>query len=118
MSALLGAFAIGLGAFGAHYLKAQLTASGKMDIWDTAVLYHLVHAVALLTIAIHLPHRKAVSWLWTLGVIFFSGSLYTLALHPTWKWIGPITPLGGALLIAGWIGLLWKPRPSALPSHE
>ena len=109
VAALLGALAVALGAFGAHALAAQLEQTGKADIWKTAAFYHLVHAVAMLAIAAHAPQRRFACGAWTLGILFFSGSLYLLALHPSWKWLGPVTPLGGAFLLAGWICLMWKP---------
>lgn len=73
------------------------------------MFYHIIHAVALLAVSLHMPRRKAIGTTWTLGIVLFSGSLYLLALHPDWKWLGPVTPVGGLFLLAGWIGLIWKP---------
>jgi len=107
-AALLGASGVALGAFGAHGLRARLTPE-RLESWETAVLYHLLHAVALLALAlfaratgrgIALP-----AGLWTAGVLLFSGSIYLLALGGP-RWLGPVTPLGGLSLLAGWLSLL------------
>lgn len=90
-----------LGAFGAHLLKPLLLAHGTLDGWQTAVHYQFIHALALLALSRQLGRGPAVCWL--LGVLFFSGSLYLLTTNPGQVWAGPITPLGGLLLIAGWI---------------
>jgi uncharacterized membrane protein YgdD (TMEM256/DUF423 family) len=104
-SGVLGLLGVGLGAFGAHALRPTLEAAGTVAAWQTAVLYHLVHAVALLAIASH-PHRfsRAAGVCWTIGVLAFSGSLYVLALGGP-RWLGPVTPLGGLFLLAGWAGV-------------
>ncbi len=107
---LLGATGVGLGAFGAHALKPQLLASGRLEIWQTAVHYHLLHAVALLAAALGGAALPAASsrWIqraglcWAVGVGLFSGSLYWLALGGP-RWLGPITPLGGLAMILGWV---------------
>jgi len=111
----LGFFAIILGAFGAHALKERLTAQG-VEVWNTAVTYHLLHAVALLALAAWCEARASAKapepdcrakylWraaqCWMAGIALFSGSLYILALGGP-PWLGPVTPLGGLLLIAGW----------------
>ena len=99
---LLGFTGVALGAFGAHALKDTLTAAGTLDTWRTAVLYQLIHAVALLA----LPAWPWVGRSWIVGVVLFSGSLYWLALGGP-KILGPITPLGGAALLLGWALLIW-----------
>lgn len=99
LPAILGFTAVALGAFGAHGLKAVLTANDTAAIWQTAVLYHLVHAVASLWAAERSPR---VGWVWAAGVLIFSGSLYLLAVTNI-RWLGAITPLGGLLLLAGWV---------------
>lgn len=102
---LLGISGVGLGAFGAHGLKSALAARGMTEAWETAVLYHLVHAVAMLSLSGHAPAggrwQRRAAWAWALGVALFSGSLYALALGGP-RWLGPITPLGGAAFLAGW----------------
>ena len=88
-----------LGAFGAHALSSTLAANGTLAIWNTAVLYHLVHTVAALWAA---SHNKVATWLWLSGVGVFSGSLYILAITNI-RWLGAITPIGGLLFLAGWL---------------
>lgn len=101
VAAILGFTGVALGAFGAHGLKAVLAANGSAAIWQTAVLYHLVHAVASLWAA---ERKPAVAWIWTAGVVLFSGSLYLLALTNI-RWLGFLTPLGGILFLIGWARL-------------
>lgn len=108
-SGLAGFSGVALGAFGAHALKATLAVSGFASIWETAVLYQLVHAVAALAVSLHAQSRSpdACKWparacgCWLLGIGLFSGSLYLLALGGP-HWLGPVTPLGGGFLLAGW----------------
>ena len=97
-AAVLGFLGVALGAFGAHGLKAILEANATMAIWQTAVLYHLVHAVAALWAS---EKRPAVVWIWTAGIVIFSGSLYILAVTNV-RWLGAITPIGGILFLIGW----------------
>jgi uncharacterized membrane protein YgdD (TMEM256/DUF423 family) len=107
---LLGFTGVGLGAFGAHALKESLTASGTLPLWQTAVQYHLIHAVALLALGAWPSTGIQAHWTagcWTAGVILFSGSLYGLALGGP-KILGPITPLGGLALLAGWLFIAWS----------
>jgi uncharacterized membrane protein YgdD (TMEM256/DUF423 family) len=111
LSALFGASGVMLGAFGAHALKLILIQNGMNEVWDTAVRYQLIHALALLALTSLYSNsswavfRHKLSWvarLWTIGIILFSASLYLLALGGP-LWLGPITPLGGVSLIAGWL---------------
>ena len=104
LAAILGFTGVALGAFGAHGLKDVLSANGTAAVWQTAVLYQLVHAVASLWAA---ERRPFVARLWAAGVLFFSGSLYALAITNV-KWLGAITPVGGVLFLLGW-ALLMKP---------
>jgi uncharacterized membrane protein YgdD (TMEM256/DUF423 family) len=105
ISGLLGLIGVLLGAFGAHALKATLTARGMSDVWEKAVFYHLIHAVAVFAVAATLSGsrpwlaRAAISW--TVGVILFSGSLYAFALGSP-HWLVYITPLGGLAFLLGW----------------
>lgn len=103
IAALLGFTGVAAGAFGAHALKATLVAREMTTAWDKAVLYQLVHAVVLLVVNLQPASRglRAAAWCWIAGVIFFSGSLYGLALGGP-RILGPITPLGGLALLAGW----------------
>ena len=99
-----------LGAFGAHALKGTLSANGTTDVWNKAVLYHFIHALALLVLAALPAVSRAASSLFVAGIVIFSGSLYLLALTNV-KWLGAITPLGGLCFLAGWVCLfVWPPR--------
>lgn len=101
-----------LGAFGAHGLKAVLARHDTTEIWHTAVLYHLVHAVVMLTLALTRPQARG-PWISLLiGIVLFSGSLYVLAvtgLRP----LGAITPLGGVAFLVGWGWLAFCPKSKA-----
>jgi uncharacterized membrane protein YgdD (TMEM256/DUF423 family) len=99
----LGFLAVALGAFGAHFFKPHLLALGTESAWQTAVFYHLTHALVLLFLSLY-PYRPA-AFAFLLGVILFSGSLYLLAWTGL-KWLGAITPAGGVCLLIGW-GLLF-----------
>ena len=104
VASLLGFFAVAFGAFGAHALKDRLTQLGTMHSWETAALYHLIHALVMLILATGLPFRKTAFLSFLVGVTLFSGSLYTLAFTGV-KSLGIITPFGGVALLIGW-GLL------------
>lgn len=102
VGAVFGAFAVILGAFGAHALRDTLASTGHIETWHTAVLYHLVHSVAAFAIASGDSRKsRTAAWLWIVGIVLFSGSLYCLALGGP-RWLGPVTPLGGVALILGW----------------
>ena len=104
LAALAGFLAVGLGAFGAHGLKTTLEANGNVQIWQTAALYHLVHAVVLLVVASRSTLSRLPFALFGIGIVLFSGSLYLLAVTNV-KWLGAITPFGGLCLLAGWLAL-------------
>ncbi len=104
LAAGAGATGVGLGAFGAHGLQDVVSDPHLLEVWETAARYHLLHAVALLALASH-PTRSV--WgprLFAFGIAIFSGSLYLLALTDI-RWLGAVTPLGGVLLIAGWVAV-------------
>jgi|UniRef100_UPI00378332C7 uncharacterized membrane protein YgdD (TMEM256/DUF423 family) len=105
VSALLGFLAISLGASGAHGpVHEKLKAAGELEHWETALQYHLPHAVVLLLLTFFASSKRTMVWAWRMilaGVLLFSGSLYLLAYTGT-KWLGAITPLGGLSLMAGW----------------
>jgi len=109
-SSISGIIAVGLGAFGAHALKAKLEAEGTLATFQTAVQYQFFHTLALLIIGL-LINRYAQSWLtysgyaMMAGVVIFSGSLYLLCFTGQ-KWLGAITPIGGVGFILGWFFLL------------
>lgn len=104
---LLGATAVMIGAFGAHALRNMLEAAGRSETFETAVKYQFYHAIALVVIGaltFHVNHR----WLtysgysFIFGVLIFSGSLYLLCFTGITKF-GMITPVGGLLMIIGWL---------------
>jgi uncharacterized membrane protein YgdD (TMEM256/DUF423 family) len=102
-------FAVVLGAFGAHALKARLDSSGMLDVWNKAVLYHFLHAIALLVLALLASTNRLTYFLLVAGILLFSGSLYTMALTNI-RWLGAITPLGGLCFLAGWAWLVIAPK--------
>lgn len=106
--------AVALGAFAAHSLKPNLT-EYQIKIFETGTRYHFYHTFGILIIALFadkLPVKKLniIGWLFTIGILLFSGSLYLLATRDligvTWSFLGPLTPLGGTLFIIGWAILL------------
>jgi len=104
---LLGALAIALGAFGAHGLKARLALVPEaVGWWETATFYLLTHAVAIGAIA---GRSLWPARLWALGATIFAATLYAMSLGAP-RWFGAITPIGGSLLIAGWVVLAWTAR--------
>ena len=114
--ALFGASGVVLGAWGAHGLAAFL-GTNDTGAWDTAVLYQLVHALALLCVGLLLEQRRLVTLRvaalgMMAGVLLFSGSIYALVLGAP-PWVGPITPVGGLAFIVGWTALVlgvWRER--------
>lgn len=108
LAAFFGFTGVALGAFAAHGLKNRLSAD-YLAIFHTGVTYQLVHALALFGVAllaVHLPGRL-VGWagyLFVLGIVLFSGSLYLLTLTGVSK-LGMITPIGGLCFLAGWLSL-------------
>jgi uncharacterized membrane protein YgdD (TMEM256/DUF423 family) len=111
IAAILGFLGILFGAFGAHLLRGFMERLGTAQIWQTAVFYHLMHAVVLLVLSgwRHVP--RFAFYLILVGVTIFSGSLYALALT-NFKWFGAITPLGGVGMLSGWLLLARKsPEP-------
>ena len=108
-SAALGLLGVALGAFGAHALRERLDDAAK-GWWQTAVQYHFWHALALLGVAFaasRWPGRAVgvAGWAFLAGTIVFSGSLYAMALTGERR-LGAVTPLGGLLLMIGWLALL------------
>ncbi len=110
---IFGATGVGLGAFGAHALRATLTELDTRDRWETAVFYHLTHAVALLALAVWLRSATGLTaqrarWAarcWMAGITLFSGSLYVLAVTstaPVWFKVA-VPPSGGTALMMGWL---------------
>ncbi|MDA8571032.1 DUF423 domain-containing protein [Schleiferiaceae bacterium] len=106
--AFLGASAVGLGALGAHTLARYLDQS-SLESFKTAVFYHILHTIALLALR-NYPHRPLTVWLWSIGILLFSGSIYLLVMDSliglNFNFLGPITPIGGLFFIAGWLSLI------------
>lgn len=115
LTALSGFTSVALGAFAAHGLKNRLSTE-LLGVFQTGVQYQMFHTLALLAVVLMMTQGMNSIWLkvtgysWLLGMLFFSGSLYVLALTGT-KWLGAITPLGGLLFLIGWLSLAltaWK----------
>ena len=104
VAGVMGALGVALGAFGAHGLKDVIADPGLMENWHTAARYQLIHAVALLGVAAHPARPRAAGIAFTTGITIFSGSLYLMGLTGA-RWLGAITPIGGVLLIGGWLAL-------------
>ena len=108
IAAALCFLAVALGAFGAHWLKPTLAANNLVDVWNKAVLYHFVHAIALFVLALVGSTNRGAWWLLFAGIIIFSGSLYVMSLTGT-SWLGAVTPIGGLSFLAGWLWLVISP---------
>lgn len=110
LGALFGGLGVAFGAFGAHGLRASLSAQ-DLATFEIAVRYQVYHALALLAVAWATTQWEASSvtfagWAFTVGIVVFSGSLYTLVLTGQ-RWLGAITPIGGVAFIVGWALLAW-----------
>jgi uncharacterized membrane protein YgdD (TMEM256/DUF423 family) len=111
VAAVMLAAAVALGAFGAHALKPKL-APESFAVYQTAVQYHFWHALGLLGVGILMAQWETAqglawaAWLLIAGLMFFSGSLYLLALTGA-RWLGALTPVGGGAFIAAWLILAW-----------
>lgn len=120
ISAFLLALAVAFGGFGAHGLKGRLD-EYAISIYEKAVFYHFIHALGILIISLFaragslIPvTENRVCWLLFIGILFFSGSLYALAVSGV-RILGAITPIGGVAFIAGWAWLgiaLLRTRPA------
>jgi len=109
IAAALCFLAVALGAFGAHALRSTLETSGMLEVWNKAVLYHFIHAIALFALALYGTANRGAWWLFFAGIFLFSGSLYVLALTNL-RWLGAVTPFGGLCFLAGWAWLIIAPR--------
>jgi uncharacterized membrane protein YgdD (TMEM256/DUF423 family) len=107
---LVMAAGVALGAFGAHALKAQLTASGRLETYELAIRYLMVHALGVILLGLLLEtfprFRWSVAMLLT-GIVFFSGSLLVLSLTNNSSW-GAVAPVGGTAFIVGWLHAAWS----------
>lgn len=107
LAAILGGLSVAAGAFASHALRERIS-ERSLEIFETGARYQMYHALALLVVALLLnriesppPSLLASGWLFVIGIAIFSGSLYALSLSGI-KYLGAITPLGGAAFIAGW----------------
>lgn len=119
VGALLAAIGVGLGAYGAHGLRGTLANLGytgddlarRLSIWETAIRYQMFHAIAIILVGLALGQRDSriwrfVPWAFLVGIILFSGLLKVLTFAgPQWNWLGAIVPVGGVLMIVGWVAL-------------
>ncbi|MEZ4753051.1 MAG: DUF423 domain-containing protein [Bdellovibrionota bacterium] len=110
ISAIMLAFGVGAGAFGAHGLKDRL--GEYLSTYETGVLYHLIHALGMLLVSVlektgTFGSLNRINWLLFIGIILFSGSLYALAITKI-RIFGAITPIGGVAFILAWILLAVK----------
>ncbi|MEE9383898.1 MAG: DUF423 domain-containing protein [Nannocystaceae bacterium] len=117
VAAIAGATAVGCGAFGAHGLRGRISEE-MLGVYQTGALYHLVHAVALLALALYGRATgqdvRLPAALWWVGIGLFSGSLYIMAVTGL-RAVGMVTPIGGLCMLAGWATLaLWRSAPSTL----
>lgn len=108
-----GLLAVAAGALGAHALRARL-GPDLLAVWETAARYQMYHALALLAVAMAAGRWPGggwglAGWLFTAGIVVFSGSLYLLAFSGV-RWLGAITPIGGVCFLAGWVALALAAR--------
>ena len=117
ISGASGFLAVACGAFGAHALRDKLPPE-LLSAWQTGVLYHLVHSVALFALALFAkrpqgaPDVRFGAWAFLAGILLFSGSLYALSLTGA-RVLGAVTPFGGVAFLAGWAWVAWKLAPRA-----
>jgi len=113
LAAILGTLAVILGAFGAHSLE-QIISPESLETFETGIRYHFYHTIMIALTGVLLQQQdkkswRIAAWLFASGIVLFSGSIYLLSIREIvnlGSWLGPITPIGGTLLIAGWISLL------------
>ncbi|RYZ08264.1 MAG: DUF423 domain-containing protein [Myxococcales bacterium] len=113
ISSASGFLAVALGAFGAHGLQSRLAGAAdgakRLEWWQTAAHYHLMHALALAVVAlviVRAPQARFAGYAFTVGTLLFSGSLYAMTLGGP-RVLGAVTPLGGLGFLVGWAVLGW-----------
>lgn len=112
LGAIFAFFGVALGAFGVHALQSTLTANGHATTYETAVQYQMIHALALFAAAWASEKwpgcwTRWAGYLFAVGIVIFSGSLYILAIFDV-RVMGAVTPLGGLAFLAGWACLGWS----------
>ncbi|MEB3181019.1 MAG: DUF423 domain-containing protein [Nostocaceae cyanobacterium] len=107
IAAILGGLSVAAGAFASHALREKIS-ERALSIFETGARYQMYHALALLLVALLIAHQEfpqptlvASGWLFIIGIVIFSGSLYALSLTDL-KYLGAVAPLGGAAFLAGW----------------
>ncbi|HEY0195833.1 MAG TPA: DUF423 domain-containing protein [Kofleriaceae bacterium] len=108
LGALNAALAVAAGAFGAHGLQGRLD-DKALSVFETAARYHMYHALAIILVGIvagTVPKAQTAGWLFQVGIVLFSGSLYALATSGV-KLLGAVTPFGGLAFLIGWAWLAW-----------
>lgn len=117
IGSVFGFFGVAAGAFGAHWLRERV-GPDLLEVFRTGALYQLVHALALAGLGLSGVRLGAwgerAGWLFVVGIVLFSGSLYAMALTGVRAW-GAVTPLGGVCFLAGWLCLMAAARG---PGHE
>lgn len=111
LGTVFAGFAVAAGAFGAHALKDILDAH-SLQVFDTATRYQMYHAFGLCIVSWAIdryPEQRLeqAGWLFTFGILLFSGSLYVVSLAGI-RWMGAVTPIGGLAFLAGWVLLSWR----------
>ena len=111
LGALLAGLSVALGSFGAHGLRNTLSPE-DLATFETGARYQMYHALALLAVAWayarwEAPLVQVAGWLFVIGIVVFSGSLYALVLTGQ-RWLGAVTPIGGVALLAAWAVLAWS----------
>lgn len=114
LGGILGGLSVMLGAFGAHSLKASLTEK-SLATFQTGVQYQFMHSIALILVGLLMlslgeesnKRLNRSGWFFAIGILLFSGSLYSLALGGP-RWLGPVTPLGGLSFMIGWVLLAFS----------
>jgi uncharacterized membrane protein YgdD (TMEM256/DUF423 family) len=109
IGAVNAALAVAAGAFAAHGLRDRLDARA-LEVFETGARYHMYHALALIAAGVVASSAargaQTAGWIFQVGIVLFSGSLYALALTGA-KGLGAITPLGGLAFLVGWLWLAW-----------